>query len=58
MQFIDGMVNQQAAMIAYIDDFYMMMWVTLAAVPLVFFMSKADLTRGGSPNRQAADIPH
>jgi DHA2 family multidrug resistance protein len=33
-------VTRQAAMVAYIDDFYLMMWLSLASVPLVFFMRK------------------
>ena len=32
---VDGMVNQQAAMIAYLDDFYLMSWISFAAVQLV-----------------------
>ena len=57
---VDAEVNRQAAMIAYVDDFYLMMWLSLAAAPLVIFMSKADLRRqvssdkGGPP----ADVPH
>jgi DHA2 family multidrug resistance protein len=35
---IDGMVMQQAAMIAYLDDFKLMFWITLAAVPLLFLL--------------------
>lgn len=37
---LDGLVNQQAAMIAYIDDFALMMWVTLAAVPLALSLRR------------------
>jgi len=33
-------VNRQAAMIGYIDDFYLMMWLSLAAVPLVLLMRR------------------
>ena len=36
----DAAVNRQAAMIAYIDDFYLMAWLTLAAVPLVLLLQK------------------
>ena len=35
---VDGMVNRQAAMIAYIDDFYLMMWLTIAVLPLVLLL--------------------
>lgn len=37
---IDGLVNLQAAMIGYVDDFKLMMWVTLVAIPLVFLLRK------------------
>ena len=35
---VDAEVNRQALMIAYIDDFWLMMIVTLAAVPLLAMM--------------------
>jgi len=38
MTIIDAEVNRQAAMIAYIDDFWAMMWITLAAAPLALLM--------------------
>jgi len=38
MSVIDAEVNRQAAMIAYVDDFWLMMWITLAAAPLAFLM--------------------
>jgi DHA2 family multidrug resistance protein len=38
--FADGMINQQAAMIAYLDDFYLMSWISILVVPLVFLLSK------------------
>ena len=34
------MPNQQAAMIAYVDDFKLVMIITLAAIPLVFLLRK------------------
>ena len=37
---LDGLVNLQAAMVSYIDDFKLMMIVTLAAVPLAFILRK------------------
>jgi len=39
---INGEINRQAAMVAYIDDFWAMMWFTLAAAPLAFLMSRSD----------------
>ncbi|MBD3728415.1 MAG: DHA2 family efflux MFS transporter permease subunit [Sphingomonadales bacterium] len=38
LQVVDAEVNRQAAMIAYVDDFYMMMWMSLAAIPLILLM--------------------
>ena len=37
---LDGLVNQQSALIAYIDDFKLMMLVTLAAIPLALLLRK------------------
>ena len=36
----DALINRQAAMIAYLDDFYLMGWVAVAVTPLVFLLSK------------------
>jgi MFS transporter, DHA2 family, multidrug resistance protein len=38
MTLLDAEVNRQAAMIAYVDDFWLMMWITLASAPLAFLM--------------------
>ncbi len=40
MVLVDAEVNRQAAMIAYVDDYWLMMWITLAAAPLAFLMRK------------------
>lgn len=37
---IDGMVSIQALMISYINDFYIMMLITLAAIPLALLLRK------------------
>ena len=47
MSFLNAMVTRQAAMVAYIDDFWLMMWMSLAAVPLVLIMRKSS----GAPPR-------
>ena len=58
MSMVDLEVNRQAAMIAYIDDFYAMMWMSFAALPLVLLMRKADL-RNPRPSADPVDeIPH
>jgi DHA2 family multidrug resistance protein len=53
LSFIDAQVNRQAAMIAYLDNFHLMMLLSLSAVPLALLMRK--------PGRGAVvkgDIPH
>ncbi|MES2095411.1 MAG: DHA2 family efflux MFS transporter permease subunit [Pseudomonadota bacterium] len=37
---VDGMINKQAAMIAYIDDFYLMAWITVLVLPLLLLIQK------------------
>jgi DHA2 family multidrug resistance protein len=37
---LNAQVTQQASMIAYLDNFKMMLWLCLAAIPLVLFMRK------------------
>ncbi|MDB5663747.1 DHA2 family efflux MFS transporter permease subunit [Cypionkella sp.] len=42
LQQMDGLVAIQALMISYIDDFYLMMVITLCALPLAWFLKKAE----------------
>ena len=39
---MSNLVTQQAAMIGLLNDFLLMMYVTLAAVPIVFLLRKPD----------------
>ncbi|MFM5923162.1 MAG: MDR family MFS transporter [Novosphingobium sp.] len=58
---VDGIVNKQAAMIAYIDDFYLMMWMTLAVAPLPLLMRRPNLTAPAVQKGEGAppaDLPH
>lgn len=41
MAMIDGEINRQATLIAYINDFHLMMWITLAALPLVMLLRRS-----------------
>ncbi len=50
MAMLDGAVNQQAAMIAYIDVYRMMFWVTVAVMPLLI------LLRPPKPGASAPDV--
>ncbi len=54
LRMIDGEVNRQAAMIAYIDNFYLMTWLSFAAIPLVLLMRR---TRPGQVVPRD-DVPH
>ena len=38
LQFLDAEVTRQALMVAYINDFWFMMWITLFAAPLVLLL--------------------
>ncbi|MCB2078476.1 MAG: DHA2 family efflux MFS transporter permease subunit [Novosphingobium sp.] len=48
MQAINGEVGRQAAMIAYLDNFYVMFWLLLLMAPLPFLLKKTD-NLGSSP---------
>lgn len=50
---LDGMVNIQALMISYIDDFQLMMIITLAAMPLALLLRKPEA--GAAPVAVHAD---
>lgn len=55
MAMINAEINRQSAMIAYIDDYWAMMWVTLLSVPLVILLRPP---RAGGPKATAADMGH
>ena len=58
LRLLDLEVNRQAAMIAYIDDFWLMMWLTLAAVPMAFLMRRnAGPGKGPAPGPGAGAPP-
>jgi DHA2 family multidrug resistance protein len=37
---LNGQVTLQATMIAYLDDFKLMFWLCLAAIPMVVFLRR------------------
>ena len=43
---LDGMITQQAALIAYLNDFKLLMFLTLAMVPLVMLIGTANKAAG------------
>jgi len=57
MRVVDGMVNRQAAMIGYLNDFYLMALLCWAAIPVLFFV-KAGTPATGGPPMQAAAADH
>lgn len=52
---LDGLLNQQALMISYIDDFKLMMVVTLAAIPLALVLRRSTPQKGSGAPQPAAD---
>ncbi|WP_339690598.1 DHA2 family efflux MFS transporter permease subunit [uncultured Parasphingorhabdus sp.] len=56
MMMIDGEVNRQALMIAYLGDFWLMAVVTALCVPLVFLMKKPQRMKVDSA--EAASAAH
>ncbi len=38
LEALNGIITRQASMVAYIDDFKLMMWITLITVPLIALM--------------------
>lgn len=50
---INGEVQRQAATLAYLQDFQLMMWVTIAALPLLLLLKAPQ--KGIAPVNIAAD---
>jgi DHA2 family multidrug resistance protein len=47
---LNGAVTAQASMIAYIDDFYLMLLLTLLALPLLLLVRTPRGKTAGGPN--------
>ena len=54
MRVVDGMVNKQAAMIGYLNDFYMMGLLCWASIPVLFFVNAGKAPPAGAPQMAAA----
>jgi DHA2 family multidrug resistance protein len=54
LAFVNAEVNRQAAMIGYINDFRLMLILTLLAMPLLLLIRKAAPPAAGAP----AEVPH
>ena len=46
---LNGEVTRQAAMVAYLDNFYMLFWVILAIAPLAYLLKRPAMPRGEQP---------
>jgi DHA2 family multidrug resistance protein len=51
--FLDGAVTQQAAMIAYIDDFWLMLFLTVTVIPLLLLIRPPRSTASAGVDTQA-----
>ena len=47
LAYINAMVTKQALFIAYLDDFKLMMIVSFAILPLLFFMKRGNKVGAG-----------
>jgi DHA2 family multidrug resistance protein len=52
---LNNEVTRQAAMVAYVDVFHLMLYITLACMPLLLFMRTPKHAAGGEPVHVAAD---
>ena len=51
----DAEITRQAAFIAYLDDFWIMQWITFASIPLVLLLRPAKPAAPGEPKMAMAD---
>jgi DHA2 family multidrug resistance protein len=49
LAYINGIITKQALFIAYLDDFKLMMLITFAVLPLLFFMKRGNRANAGGP---------
>ena len=42
-------ISRQALMVAYVDDFQAMLWVTLAAIPLALMLRRPGVRTAAAP---------
>ncbi len=52
---LDQIVTQQAAMIAYLNDYKLLMWLSFAVIPLIFIIGSARKQNGGKPAEAVID---
>ena len=47
LEALNGEISRQSAMVAYIDDFKVMMFITIAVMPLLLFMRRPKMAAAG-----------
>jgi len=52
---LDAQVGRQAAALAYLQDFRMMMWITLASLPLIVLLRAPEKSRVATELRPALE---
>ncbi|HEY9012529.1 MAG TPA: DHA2 family efflux MFS transporter permease subunit [Devosia sp.] len=52
---INGLITQQAAMLSFLDDFKLMMWVTLASVPIILLLRRPKAVAKPDPAHAVAE---
>jgi DHA2 family multidrug resistance protein len=52
--FLESSVTQQASMLAYIDDFWLMLYLTLAVIPLLALIRPSDARHAPDTDAHAA----
>jgi len=52
---LNGEITRQAAMVAYVDDFRLMFFITLACIPMLLFMRTPRKQAGGEPVHAVLD---
>lgn len=58
MTVLDGMINREAAMIGYLNDFYFMAVASFLAIPLVFVMKRPAMLSAAPAQEAAAAMGH
>lgn len=55
MSTLEGLVSQQSAMLAFLDDFKLMMWITLASVPIILLLRRPKVAAKPDPAHAMAE---
>jgi len=58
MSLLDAMINKEAALIGYLNNFYFMSIACCLAIPLVFLMKRPAVVHAPSPDEAASALGH